>query len=234
MKSFDLLMWEFYCAVQGEKESFPSFATWVEGLLSQICDKFPEKLAHPEEQRLLKDCLFHGCKKSIQDSVKYCFVDPCIDYKHFLEECRKAEDEDKVGQTKPNPSKAKVAAATIPPTGEDELAKQLRYQKHQIDTLVGQVKGLVSAVKATRAFSRVATTGGPGMHTQNTWRGGSRGRGLPMQTHPRTTPQLRATNPQLTQGAGPTYRCWQCGEVGHYRRECPTLKEKGLFKQGNA
>ena len=36
VKSFDLLMWDFYCADQGEEESIPSFATWVEGLLSQI------------------------------------------------------------------------------------------------------------------------------------------------------------------------------------------------------
>ena len=140
-----------------------------------------------------------------------------------------------MGQTKSNPPKAKVATPTVPPTREDELAKQLRYQQHQIDALVGQVKNLVSAVKATRVSSRGAnTTGGSGMQTQNSWRGGSRGRGLPRQTHPGTTPQPRARNPQLTQGAGPTYRCWQYGEVGHYRRECPTLKEKGLFKQGNA
>ena len=46
----------------------------------------------------------------------------------FLEECHKAEDDDKVGQVKPGPPKAKVAAATIPPTREDELAKQLKYQ----------------------------------------------------------------------------------------------------------
>ena len=62
VKSFDLLMRDFYRTDQGEEESIPSFATWVEGLLSQICDKFPEKLTHSEEQRLLKDCLFHGCK----------------------------------------------------------------------------------------------------------------------------------------------------------------------------
>ena len=87
---------------------------------------------------------------------------------HFLEECRKAEDEDKVDQTKPRPPKAKVAAATVPPTREDGVAKQLRYQQHQIDSLVGQVKKLVSAVKATRVSSRGAnTTDGPGMQTQN-------------------------------------------------------------------
>ena len=55
-----------------------------------------------------------------------------------------------MGQAKAGPLKAKVAASTIPPTREDELAKQLKYQQHQIDTLVGQVKNLVSAVKATR------------------------------------------------------------------------------------
>ena len=109
-------MWDFYHADQGEEESIPSFATRVEELLSQIRDKYPGKLTHPEEQRLLKDHLFHGCKKSIWDSVKYCFADPHVDYMQFLEECRKAEDEDKLGQIKANPPKAKVAAATVPPT----------------------------------------------------------------------------------------------------------------------
>ena len=59
-----------------------------------------------------------------------------------------------MGQAKAGPPKAKVVAATIPPTREDELAKQLKYQQHQIDTLVGQVKNLVSAVKATRVSFR--------------------------------------------------------------------------------
>ena len=76
--------------------------------------------------------LFHGCKKNVRDSVKYCFSDPHVDYMQFLEECRKVEDEDKVGQVKPNPSKAKVAAATVPPTREDELTKQLRYQSTKL------------------------------------------------------------------------------------------------------
>ena len=125
-----------------------------------------------------------GAKKSIQDSVKYCFADPHVDYMHFLEECCKAEGEEKVGQAKAVPPKAKVAAATVPPAREDELSKQLKYQQHQIDTLVGQVKNLVSAVKAMRVSSRGAMAGGYGRQPHNTWRGGSRSRGLPTQTHP--------------------------------------------------
>ena len=77
-------------------------------------------------------------------------------------------------------------------------------------------------------------TDGPGRQPQNTWRGGSRGRSLSTQTHPQTTPQPRARNPQLNQGTDHAFKCWQCGEVGHYKCECPTLKGKGLFKQGNA
>ena len=118
VKSFDLLMRNFYCADQKEEESIPSFATRVEGLLSRICDKYPEKLTYPEEQRLLKDCLFHGCKKSIQDSVKYCLADPQIDCMHFLEECRKAEDEDKVDHLKQNHQRLKWQLPPYHPLGK--------------------------------------------------------------------------------------------------------------------
>ena len=199
VKSFDLLIHDFYCADQSEDESIPSFATQIEGLLSQIWDRFPDKLPHQEEQRLLWDCLFHGHKKIIRDSVKFCFADPCLDYMHFLEECRKAEEEGKVGQAKAV-TKAKVAAATVPPTKEDELSKQLKYQQHQIDALVGQVKKLVSIVKSTQSSSKGARPSGFGRQPQSSWRGGSRGRGLSAQTHSQATPQPRARNPPARAG----------------------------------
>ena len=60
VKSFDLLLRDFYRADQGEDEIIPSFATHIEGLLSQIRDRLPNQLPLQEEQRLLKDHLFHG------------------------------------------------------------------------------------------------------------------------------------------------------------------------------
>ena len=57
--------------------------------------------------------------------MKYCHADSSVDYMTFLEECRKAEDENRAGKSKIK-GKLKVAAATIPSTWSDPLAKQLK------------------------------------------------------------------------------------------------------------
>ena len=41
VKSYDILMGNFYCADQGKDETVTSFATCIEGLLSYVRDKFP-------------------------------------------------------------------------------------------------------------------------------------------------------------------------------------------------
>ena len=69
---------------------------------------------------------------------------------------------------------------------------------------------------------------------QDQVQGGSWGKGQPSQ--PGATPQLRGKQPQQGQGTTKTNKpsqCWQCGEVGHLKRDCPSLKGKGLFQGGN-
>ena len=114
---------DFYRADQGEVETVTSFTTRIEALLSYVRDKFPNQIPLAKEQELLKDRLFHGCQKSIWESVKYHHADLSVDYMSFLEECRKAEDEDRAGKTKTK-GKLKIAAATISSTQNDALAKQ--------------------------------------------------------------------------------------------------------------
>ena len=107
-------------------------------------DKFPNQKPLAKEQELLKDRLFHGCQKSIRDSVKYIYGDPSVDYMTFLEECRKAEVEDGVG-TSTSKGKVKIAVATaISSTQNDALAKQLKRQQQQFDTLMGKVQTMVT------------------------------------------------------------------------------------------
>ena len=102
-----------------------------------------------EGTETLKDRLFQGSCKSIWDSVKYHHVDAKVDYMTFLEECRKAEDEDRIGQSKCK-GKFKEAAATIPSTQSDESTKQLKKQQQQTDTLVDKMKTLVTTLQTAQ------------------------------------------------------------------------------------
>ena len=183
--------------------------------------------------------------------MKYCHADPLVDYMTFLEECRKAKDEDRAEKSKIK-GKLKVAAATFPSNQSDALAKQLKREQEQFDTLMGKMQSMIATSQLQTA--QVSTTFGQGnpsfgmrgrgRTTYNDRRGGPGGRGLPLQSRWRRQPQpLRPSSqpssihPQQEQGTAKTYtdnQCWQHGEVGHLKRSCPMLKGKGLFQRGNA
>ena len=151
VKSYHILMGDFYHANRGEEETVTSFATCIEGLLPYVRDKYPQQIPQAKEQQLLKDRLFHGCQKGIRDSVKYRHADTTVDYMTFLEECRKVEDEDGVGKMKPK-GKVKVAAATTtvpsPSSYNDAFSKQLRKQQQQFDALMGKVQAMVTTLQS--------------------------------------------------------------------------------------
>ena len=139
----------FYHANQGEEETVTSFATHIEGLLSYVRDKYPQQIPQAKKQQLLKDRLFHGCQKGIRDRVKYRHADTTVDYMTFLEECRKAEDEDGVGKIKPK-GKVKVAAGTTTatsPSYNDAFAKQLKKQHQQFEALMGKVQAMLTTLQ---------------------------------------------------------------------------------------
>ena len=151
VKSYDILMGDFYHAEQGEDETVTSFATCIEGLLSYVRDKFPQHIPMAKEQQLLKDRLFHGCQRGIRDSVKYRHADTAVHYMPLLEECRKAEDEDRVGKTKAKGKIEIVAATASSPTYSDAFTKQLKKLQQQFDALIGKGQAMVTTLQAQNA-----------------------------------------------------------------------------------
>ena len=145
-------MWDFYPANQGEEETVTSFATYIEGLPSYVRDKYQQQIPQAKKQQLLKDRLFHGCQKGIRDSVKYRHADTTVDYMTFLEECRRAEDEDGMGKIKPK-GKVKVAANTTVSSlsYSDAFTKQLKKQQQQFDALMGKVQAMVTTLQSHNA-----------------------------------------------------------------------------------
>ena len=69
----------------------------------------------------------------------------------FLEECRKAEDEDGMGKAKAK-GKVKIAAATDSSSAHsDAFAKQLKRQQQQFDILMGKVQAMVTTLQSQNA-----------------------------------------------------------------------------------
>ena len=202
-------MGDFYRASQGEEESVTSFATHIGRLLSNARDKYPHQIPQAKEQQLLKDRLFYECKKGIRDSVKYRHADTTVDYMTFLEECRKAEDEDGVGKPRPK-GKVKVAAATTstpsPLTCNEAFSRQLRKQQQQFDTLMSKVQAMVNTLQSHN--SQTASTcskGGPSIGMRGKGRMpfvNPGGRGVPGGRGPPPQPRWRG-QPQPHRGPTP-------------------------------
>ena len=76
------------------------------------------------------------------------------------------------------------------------------------------MRDLVAVVKATHSYRRMGKSW-PSYNGK-----GNSGKGITSQNRVNTHKQGKDTSKQ--------YQCWQCGEVGHLRRECPSLKDKGL------
>ena len=168
-----------------------------------------------------------------------------------LEECGKAEVEDRVRKSK-SKGKLKVAAATIPSTQNDEFTMQLKKQHHQFDTLMGKMKTLVTTLQTqTAQASKLFRQGshsfgmkGRGNNTYTDRRGDPGGRGLSPQPRLRGQPlpqrplsQSGLNHPQQGQGTAKTYTdntvlaVWGSGTPG---KELSHVKRQEAVSRGNA
>ena len=117
--SFDMSMQNFYKISQG-KEKVSSFMTKLEGTLDQIRIQCPSRIAAREVPGHLKDCLFHGVKKHIRDSVRYLYSNPQTTYSKLVVATRRAESE-----MEETLVRARSATATEVLSGSKELGDQI-------------------------------------------------------------------------------------------------------------
>ena len=98
--SFDVLMQNFYKVTQGNNEKVPSFTTRLEGTLNQIHLKCPGRIADCKVACHLKDRLFHGVCKHIQDSISYLHGNLKTTYSQLMVAARKAESKNEDAKRK--------------------------------------------------------------------------------------------------------------------------------------
>ena len=235
VKSFDLLMRDFYRADQGEHETIPSFATCIEGLLSQIRDRFPNQLPLQEEQRLLKDHLFHGSWNDIRDSLKYCFA-RCFSRLHAIPGgMPKGWGR---GEGRASQSKGKGSNSYTTPHKGWWVVKATQISTISNRCLGGTSENLCVSGKSHTILLKglgppLMVEGPMGQELVVQGGGGSWRKDQPSQLGASSPSKSR--NPQQGQGVNRTnkqYQCWQCGDVGHLKRDCPTLKRKRAVSRG--
>ena len=120
--SFDMLMQNFYKAMQSNHEKVPSFAMRLEGTLNQIRLQCSRRSMDWGVQQHLKDHLFHGVHKYIRDSIHYLYSNPRIMYSQLMVAAHKVVSENEEAWDK---VWARSAVTTKPVEGATELGNQI-------------------------------------------------------------------------------------------------------------
>ena len=93
VESFNMLMQEFYRIVQGKNEKGQIFFLHLERALKAIKQQHPYAMTEEEGIKHLKDCLFHGLKPNIHNTLHYMYDKPDSQYSQLVMAVRKAETE---------------------------------------------------------------------------------------------------------------------------------------------
>ena len=92
VESSDTLMQELYCIAQGKSEKVQAFVLHLERALKAIRQQYPYAMTE-EGHRHLKDCLFHGLKPNLHNTLPYLYDKPDSQYSQLVMVSRKAEME---------------------------------------------------------------------------------------------------------------------------------------------
>ena len=93
IESSDILMQEFYCIAQGKSEKVQTFVLHLEWALKAIKQQHPYATTEEKGHRHLKDCLFHGLKPNLHNTLCYLYDKPDSQYSQLVMASRKADTE---------------------------------------------------------------------------------------------------------------------------------------------
>ena len=233
MASFNILIQNFYKVTQGNHEKVPSFPTRLEGTLNQIRLQCPGRMMDLEVQQHLKDFLFHGVYKHIQDSIRYLYSTPGTSYLQLMVAGQNVESKnEEIWNT------VRARVATDSRKGTTELGQQIAKLMAAL-TKVRMGSNPACAPSSPRegghgrGCADRSTPGSPSSH--NAWTSlGQTALDCSTSTGHETGATISRNQGQSSQGTnarheGTTNRsdqnslqCFKCQGWGHMTRECPT------------
>ena len=85
------MMQGFYRESQGRSESVACYIDRLEGKLNEICVKHLNRVSETGTAGYIRDCLFYGLRKHLQEVIHAKFDNPMNDYMVLMQAARKAE-----------------------------------------------------------------------------------------------------------------------------------------------
>ena len=179
-----------------KNEKVKSYGIRMEGSLNQIRVKFSGMISDVEAETKLRDRLFYGVLKTLQDSIRYLYDNPVLTYTQSLVAARKMKAEVSEGKSGTMTVKAKST------TTNDELI-----------TLKQQVSDLVAVVKTNhvRQKSKGATIQQNSSNNENQ---ANRGTQILGGTGQQSSTARPSKNNQTA------WQCYHCRGWGHMAKEC--------------
>ncbi len=236
----ETLLAEFYGARQGKSEDVTAWGCRLEDLLDRAMEH--KSVPINDVNEMLRSRFWNGLNQKLKDGSRHKF-DTLTDFDKLRKEIRAIEKEhqltDQFETSQQRKAQAKMTTASV---DESDSFKKL-------ESVVSQLSKQVEAMQQYAVGRGQGVSGQGATPQRGGWQGG-RGQGGPRQGNPVGQPGVQpqpglqppvAGNPHPQQFPPQQPRpsqdarqqgCFKCGELGHYRQECPRRFEPTCWQCG--
>lgn len=205
VSSADVLMTKFYELRQGKGEKVATFYSRLVATLDQIRRSCPGTVDEATASQHLKNRLWFGIHATSRNSLRYLYDQSHVTHQDLLTACRALEAESGL-------SNVRLKAATVTDTNTE-----VGNDNSENEAIEVQVKGASYNDRSKGKDNNSHAQGGRGKNFSQNNNGKS-----------------NQKNRRRSKGKSGR-KCYGCGGVGHYKRECPTWlnQNRGQMKEGD-
>lgn len=224
VESGESLLAEFYAATQDKKECVGAWSCRLEDLLDKAEEASQQSSQSPERERVLRSRFWMGLQQQLKDSSRHKFEDKTTSYDELRVEVRQIEHEHKLREkqnkdTRGN-SQAQVRMSAAAATAPNEEVEDRDPATNKLEALVNRLSQQFDHMQKEFDNFRERKETNQGPPSQ-----GNKGSSKQKDRNHGDASQDKGNGQSQNSGnSGEPFTCYNCGGVGHLKRDCPSKK----------